>query len=40
MKIQAEAERHAIESQEKMALEKLRMGVDVAKEDARNKGNT
>jgi len=40
MKIHAEAERHAIESQEKMALEKLRLGVEVARENARiNKGN-
>ena len=40
LKINAEAERHAIETQEKMALEKLRLGVDVAKENARiNKGN-
>jgi hypothetical protein len=40
MKLHAEAERHAIESQEKMALEKLRLGVAVAKENARiNKGN-
>ena len=40
LKINAEAERHAIETQEKMALEKLRLGVDVAKENARlSKGN-
>jgi hypothetical protein len=39
-KMDAQAQRHAIETQEKLQLEKLRLGVEVAKENARiNKGN-